>query len=352
MVSSDLGINSDNMQKIFVYSKPIFGLLVLLFLGLWGCKSNNQKSEETKKEESKQALIKYPEFNADSAYKEVAAQVAFGPRIPNTKGHRACRKYLTTYFKSLGLEVFEQNFQEKNYLGQVMDLTNIIASYNPKAPKRILLAAHWDTRHIADQDTTRKNQAIDGANDGASGVAILQEIARAIQKNGRGPEDLGVDFLLIDGEDQGEPEDAEVQSSSEKVWWCLGSQYWASNKHKPGYSAYYGILLDMVGNKDAKFYKEGGSLRFAPSVVDKVWQTAQSLGYSQFVNQNVDEIIDDHVFINSKGGIPMIDIIEYDNSDGSFFSNTWHKHSDNISNIDRQTLKIVGQTVLTTIYQP
>jgi hypothetical protein len=159
---------------------------------------------------------------------------------------------------------------------------------------------------------------------------------------------------LLDGEDQGEPESIAVHNKPDEgaSWWCLGSQYWAKNKHVPNYNAYFGILLDMVGNKNAQFYREGMSMRSAPSIVNTVWNTANTLGFKQFVMADAEEIIDDHVFIIRDAKIPMIDIIEYDNSDNAYFSNTWHTHQDNLKNIDKASLKAVGQTVLTTIYQP
>lgn len=327
----------------------IFWLLIIVLL-ISGCGGSKSTQQESQKSVEPEPLPKVPVFSGDSAYQRVAEQVAFGPRVPNSKAHQACRDWLVSYFQKVGLTTVRQDFSELNYKGERMQLTNIVASYNPKADKRILLAAHWDTRHISDQDKEVKNQPIDGANDGGSGVAVLMEIARllAIDK----PQGFGVDILLLDGEDQGEPDDANVSSNQDKIWWCLGSQYWSANKHIPNYGAYYGILLDMVGGKNARFFIEGGSMRFAPTIVEKVWTTAARLGYNRFVNQGVEEIIDDHVFIANKAGIPIIDIIEYENSDGTFFSPTWHTRGDNMTNIDKQTLQEVGQTVLTTLYLP
>jgi glutaminyl-peptide cyclotransferase len=312
----------------------------------------DKKKVETEKVINK-PLVKAPDFNADSAYKLVSKQVSFGFRIPNTEPHRRCKTWLVAQLKSFGCQVIEQDFTAENYAGINYQLTNIIGQINPKAERRILLAAHWDTRHVADYDSVNQNIPIDGANDGGSGVGVLLEIARVINLAKEKPE-FGIDILLLDGEDQGTPENVIEKKEKPKAesYWCLGSQYWARNKHLPNYVAYYGILLDMVGNKNAKFFREGVSMNAAPSIVNKVWAIGNSLGYNQFVNEDVEEIIDDHVFINRDGGIPMIDIIEYDKTDAAFFSNTWHTHQDNMSNIDKTSLKAVGQTVLTTLYQP
>ncbi|MDZ7607534.1 MAG: M28 family peptidase [Cyclobacteriaceae bacterium] len=192
-------------------------------------------------------------------------------RVPNTDPHKLCADYLINKLKSYKAEVVVQEFVEQAYNGQMLNLKNIIGSYNPEAKKRVLLAAHWDTRPFADKDTERRNEPIDGANDGASGVGVLLEIARTMSKNEL--PNTGIDIIFFDGEDYGEHEDIAnppMKNGRVKIWWCLGSQYWATNPHKTKYSAYYGILLDMVGGHNAQFYKEGGSMQFAPKVVQKV----------------------------------------------------------------------------------
>ncbi len=236
----------------------------------------------------------------------------------------------------------------------VLYLVNkIIASFNTKVRKRILLAAHWDTRPYADKDITGRYEPIDGANDGASGVGTLLEIARILGTNEK--PDIGIDIIFFDGEDYGEHEDVTdvpMKNGLVQIWWCLGSQYWADHPHVPKYSAYYGILLDMVGAKNARFYKEGGSMQFAPKVVDKVWTTARSLGYSNyFISTNSPGIMDDHIFVNRDAKIPMVDIVEFDpDSPSYYFGSYHHTNKDNMSIIDKQTLQAVGETVLYTIY--
>ncbi len=319
-------------------------ILGLLLLGV-GCGSPEKKVESS----IEKAPVKpYPTFNADSAYSFIQKQVDFGPRVPETSGHAATKAWLIQKLESYNFSVQTQDFEAKTYDGLTWDLTNIIASYNPQASKRILLAAHWDTRRIADKDTDRIDQPIEGANDGGSGVAVLLEIARTIAFQELKP-DVGVDLILFDGEDDGEPELATVRDNSQ-IWWCLGSQFWAKNKHQPNYSAYYGILVDLVGGKGAKFYREGYSRKYASGILKKVWDNAAQIGHGDFfISKDAPEILDDHVFVNVNAGIPMIDIIEFSPDFG--FGHYHHTHADNMELIDRRTLQAVGETVLFTLYQ-
>jgi hypothetical protein len=289
-----------------------------------------------------------PAFNADSAYAFIQQQVDFGPRVPNTPAHKAAGDWMTKKLEGYGLTVTEQTFTDQAYDGKELQLRNIIGSFNPAASRRILLGAHWDTRRIADKDTERMDEPIDGANDGASGVAVLLEIARLLHTDTLKP-DIGIDIILFDGEDDGEPEHQNFRDNSQ-VWWCLGSQYWSENPHKKGYSAYYGILVDMVGGKNAKFYKEGYSIQYAKNIVDKVWNYAHHLGFGDFFPMRAAEpITDDHLFVNQNANIPMINIIEYSPDFG--FGHYHHTHKDNIDNIDKKTLSVVGQTVLFSLFQ-
>lgn len=319
-------------------------IFVLLLLAI-ACSSPEKKAESVIKP---LAAKPYPKFNSDSAYAFIQQQVDFGPRVPESPGHTMTKAWLLSKFESFGFEVQTQDFKAKTYDGLTWDLTNIIASYNPKATKRILLAAHWDTRRIADKDTERLDDPIDGANDGGSGVGVLLEIARTISSQGLKPE-VGIDIILFDGEDDGEPEFATVRDNSQ-IWWCLGSQYWSKNKHIPNYSAYYGILVDLVGGKGARFYKEGYSRKYASGILKKVWDNAARIGQEDFfLNRDSPEIMDDHLFVNDWAGIPMIDIIEFSPDYG--FGHYHHTHADNMEVIDRRTLQAVGETVLFTIYQ-
>ncbi|UZD22672.1 M28 family peptidase [Algoriphagus halophytocola] len=290
----------------------------------------------------------YPTFSSDSAYAFVQKQVDFGPRVPETPGHAATQTWLIEKLKGYGFTVETQDFEANTYDGLTWNLSNIIAAYHPEAKKRILLAAHYDTRRIADKDTERLDEPIDGANDGASGVAVLLEIARVIGTQELKPE-VGIDIILFDGEDDGEPEHAKVKDNS-KVWWCLGSQHWSQNKHRANYSAYYGILVDLVGAKGARFYREGYSRKYASGILKKVWDNAHQVGQGDFfIYKDSPEILDDHAFVNQYARIPMIDIIEYSPDFG--FGQYHHKHADNMDIIDQRTLQAVGETVLFTIYQ-
>ncbi|MDE0561206.1 M28 family peptidase [Algoriphagus sp. NF] len=318
--------------------------ILLLSAFAWACSS--EKTTETKVPE---VVVKpYPTFSADSAYAFIEKQVSFGPRVPGTTGHANTKAWIIDQLESWNWSVQTQDFQAKTYDGLTWDLSNIIASYNPQATKRILLAAHWDTRRIADKDTERIDEPIDGANDGGSGVGVLMEIARVIGSGDLKP-DVGIDIILFDGEDDGEPETARVRDNSQ-VWWCLGSQHWSQNKHTPNYSAYYGILVDLVGAKGARFYREGYSRQYASGILKKVWDHASKLGHSAFfINQDSPEILDDHLFVNKYAQIPMIDIIEFSPQYG--FGHYHHTHQDNLDLIDKKPLQAVGETVLFTVFQ-
>src|ERR1035437_2409374 len=247
------------MRKIFIF--------LLAVIQLSGC---SHATQSTKTEEK---TVYIPEFSKDSAYKYTQKQVDFGPRVPNTKAHDDCAKYLSTELKRLGAEVIDQNADLLAFDGTVLRSTNIIGSFNLKAETRILLFSHWDSRPWSDHDTNPKNRKMPvmAANDGASGVGVLLEMARLIGKNQPA---VGIDIIFFDSEDYGAPESFKSENSEDS--WCLGTQYWAKNPHVPGYTARFGILLDMVGGKGATFFKEQSSEYFAQSVVDKVWSEAKS----------------------------------------------------------------------------
>ncbi|MGB1216758.1 MAG: M28 family peptidase [Saprospiraceae bacterium] len=288
--------------------------------------------------------LNIPLVNRDSIYSFVEKQVAFGPRVPGTKAHKECAAWLKSKLEGYGAEVTMQEFKAKFYTGKTVDAVNIIGSINPKAKKRIMLSAHWDARFIADQDTERKTEAILGADDGGSGVAVLLEIARIIQAN---PIEMGVDIFFWDAEDQGKDGDGNEDVSAT---WCLGSQHWARNQHKPNYAAMYGILLDMVGSKDATFPKEDISMQVAPTLVNKIWKEAKSLGYDKyFQDRKIGGITDDHYFINLIAKIPTIDIIN--SPEGQSFGDYWHTHDDDMDVISRYTLGAVGNTVTSVVYK-
>ena len=323
-------------------------LSMILLVGIIVVSCGNNAPKEQVVEEKPNPIIKGPDFNSDTAYSYVEKQVSFGPRVPNTKAHLKCAEYLVKKFKTFTQDVIVQQTKVRAYDGTVLDCKNIIASFNPEKSDRILILTHWDSRHIADHDPdpSKRKEPVLAANDAGSGVAILMEIARQLKIKNPG---IGVDLFLTDAEDYGQPEDA---LNKKEDTWCLGSQYWANNPHKPGYKARFGILLDMVGAKDATFLKEEFSMQYAPDVVNMVWETASNLGYSKFfVNLNGGAVDDDHLYVNKIIKIPTIDIITQDPTGQYSFFPYWHTTHDDMSHIDRKTLEAVGKTILQLIYQ-
>ena len=321
-------------------------------LGWYGYSNSNKNVNDlTETEEEEKASPVGPDFNADSAYAFTQAQCDFGPRDMNSKGHEECGAWIVAKFKGYGCKVTTQEADRKGYDGTTLKSTNIMAQYNPGATTRILLCAHWDSRPWADNDPDSANwhKPILAANDAASGVAVMLEIARLLQKNAL-PSGFGVDFVCFDAEDWGTPQWEANQDASGDSW-ALGAQHFAANLPQ-GYEARYGILLDMVGGMNAKFYKEGISNQYAPEIVKKVWRAARQAGFgSYFPRQEGGMITDDHIPLNQKAGIPTIDIIPYyPDCQQSSFGPTWHTLADNMDNIDRNTLKAVGQTVIQVLF--
>ena len=330
------------MKKEYIYIL----ILSLIVIACGGPEENKEKTTGNNKNKE----IKIPQFNADSAYAYIPRQVEFGPRVPNTPEHAETAKYLAEKLGSFTDTVIIQPFKARAFDGTVLNGKNIIGTINPNTKNRILLCAHWDCRPFADYDPdpTNHETAIDGANDGASGVGVLLEVAR--QLNIQQP-DKGIDIIFFDAEDYGPPRDLQ-QTNDETNWWALGSQHWARNPHDHNYHAKYGILLDMVGAKDAKFYFEGYSLYYAPKILKKIWKAGHKAGYKDyFLFKQMGYINDDHIPINEYLGIPTIDIIhQVDNSSNSSFFEHWHTVHDNMDAIDKKSLKAVGQTLLTVIY--
>lgn len=285
------------------------------------------------------------QFMADSAYKYIQAQLDFGPRVPGTKAHNRCADYLVETLRSYGADtVLQQKTTVEAFNGDKLPINNIMARYNVSAPKRLLLVAHWDTRPWADAETdaSKHSMPIPGANDGGSGVAVLLEIARNLELNAPS---VGVDILFTDAEDYG-------NTGGDDNSWCLGTQYWVENMpYTPATMPVLGILLDIVGGIDAKFYREYFSEYYAPQVNDIIWAEAASAGFGdKFPNERRGAVTDDHVYIN-QAGIPCIDIIECANPATGSFPPTWHTLDDDINSIDRNSLKAVGQVVMNTIYK-
>lgn len=312
----------------------------VFFLGLImlaSCKTSEQKQEEVVK-----PIVPAPGFNGDSAYFFVQEQVDFGPRVPNSNAHQAAGDQIIAHLEAYGTKVTVQSFEATTYDGVRLSLRNIMGSIKPDAKKRILIATHWDTRPWASKEKEDNSVSFDGANDGGSGVGVLLEMARAIQAFDSLP-NVGVDLLFFDGEDWGQEGGGSPDS------WCLGSQYWSKNKGS--YAAYYGILLDMVGGRNAQFPYEGYSRQYANKILKKVWTAASNIGYGQyFVPKKQAQITDDHFYVNTIAKIPMIDILHWEPGAG-YFGDWHHTTRDDMSLIDKNTLEAVGQTVLHVIYQ-
>lgn len=334
--------------------KKLLPIITLVFLAACD-KCNRGNNSHIVEPPVKQIVVNAPAFNSDSAYNYTKYQLDFGTREMNSKGHELCGKYLIDEIKKYADTVYLQKFEVTGFDGVNLKCTNIIGVINPQATTRILLSSHWDSRPWADQDTKDRDKPILSACDGASGVGTLMEVARAIKslplKN------IGVDIFFNDAEDRGysaslddiiKPGNYETESS-----WCLGSQHWSANPHVSGYKADFGILLDMAAAKNAVFLREANSTFYASWVQDKVWDNANTLGYSNyFSNQHAGPITDDHVYFNSVAKVPTVDIIHIDlHSQSGTFGDFWHTHRDNMEVIDKNTLNAVGKTVLYTVYQ-
>lgn len=316
--------------------KRLLPLLIIPLIALTACKG---KAKAAETEESPSADI--PAFCEDSAYAYCAAQCDFGPRTMNSAAHDSCANWIAATFKRMGCAVSTQKADIKAWDGKTLHATNIIASINPNTPQRIILCAHWDSRPWADNDPDKANhdKPVMAANDGASGVAVLIEIARQLQAKPLVP--VGIDLVCFDAEDYG--------TDNDENSWALGAAHFAKQMKPATYA--YGILLDMVGGQNAKFYQEGFSLKYAQNIVSWLWTAAQQAGYSTyFPMQGGGYITDDHKYLN-EAGVPTVDIIPYyPDCQQSCFGPTWHTVSDDMQHIDKQTLKAVGQTLMQHLY--
>lgn len=322
--------------------------IILLFglLALFSCKSN--KSAEASGDQEGDCPVV---FCADSAYQYIEDQCSFGPRTPNSAAHDACADYIAAKFESYGLTVTNQTTAIDAWDGTQLQCRNIIASYRPADSNRVLFCAHYDCRPWADADVEVSNHRtpVDGANDGASGIAVMLEMARQIRD--LNPK-VGVDFVCFDAEDYGEPEWSAGTSANELETWCLGSQYWAKNAVATGYKARYGVLLDMVGGRGSKFCYEQYSLQYAQGVVIRIWDVARRAGTSNYFPQtNGVTVTDDHVPVNRIARIPTVDILPYFEQGDCSFGNTWHTVNDTPQNIDPDVLAAVGQTMVQLLWE-
>jgi hypothetical protein len=323
----------------------VFILSSLLAVGAFSsCKNEGgQNKEAAGSDTTKAKPLNIPVFDADSAYNYVGTQVAFGPRVPGSIAQTQCAKWMEGKLNTVCDTVYRQDVHVTGGDGKSLLCINLIGVINPKAARRILFLTHWDSRPWADQDTKDQDKPILAADDGGSGVGVLLEMARQIKAYGLAA-NLGIDILFTDVEDYGKSEWGEDS-------YCLGTQYWAHHPHVPGYTARFGILLDMVGARGAQFPMEASSSRYAGDVQEKVWKAAGDAGYSSYFPfvPSVD-ITDDHVPVNKITGIKTIDIINLTPDIEKPFAPHWHTHADAMNLIDKNTLKAVGQTLLQVVY--
>ena len=318
-------------------------IIAACLLALAGCKHKETTVATATAVDYGQVAV--PDFSADSAYQYVASQLAFGNRTPGSPAWERCGQWIAAQMGRWCDTVVVQDFHTTLWDGRRVPGRNIVASTNPSATRRVLLAAHWDSRLWADHDPDESNQRkpVPGANDGASGAAVLMEMARTMASM---PPSVGIDFIFFDVEGQGLPEWSEVYEDNT---WCKGSQHWAQNRHTPYYTAVYGVLFDMVGTHEPRFTKEQVSRHYAPGLTDKLWNAAAALGYGNiFVGQETDPILDDHLYVNQIAGIPMVDIVQ--NSGNTSFFTHWHTTTDDLQAVDAATMKIVATVVMKTIY--
>jgi hypothetical protein len=274
------------------------------------------------------------EFSGQMAFTYIEQQMAFGPRIPNTPGHDKMGDWLAAQLRQRADTVIVQLFTPKTSKGVTLRLRNFFARFRPQASDRVLFLAHWDTRPKADKSANLGQQQlpVPGANDGASGVAVLLGVADALKARAPG---IGVDLLFVDGEDYGDFND-----STETL---LGARYFAA--HLPtGYTPLFAVLFDMVGDKDLQFLQEGFSMSKAPEVVQRVWQVANQLGYGQvFAPRAGEALIDDHVPLQ-QAGIHVIDVID-------FTFPYHHTTEDTIDKVSAESLQIVGDVAVALVRQ-
>lgn len=332
----------NNNKQLEKRMKKISALILIALTALIITSCREETKVETAPSYTLLEKASVPQFDAENAYKMVEAQVALGPRNPGSEAHRKAKLFFENELKKYADEVVLQNFTYTGYENTKLDLTNIIAKFNPKSENRIFICAHWDSRPRSDQDKkeSNKNLPILGANDGGSGVGVILELARLLKQH---KVEYGIDLILFDGEDYG------VESDLSN--YCLGSKYFAANIPQ-NYKPVFGILLDLVGDKEAYFKKEGNSLQVMPDVVNMIWNIAEKQNAGAFINAEGHAIFDDHVPLN-QAGIPTIDIIDADligADTGNERRNYWHTQNDNMDNIGKETLQQVGNVLTNLIY--
>ena len=312
----------------------------------------------------KPVQVAHPSFCADSAYQFVATQMSFGPRVPNSSAHNACAVWLIQQLRAYGAEVELQKGTMPDYRGNAQQIHNIIGHFStPETANRsrLLLCAHYDTRPWCDEEELYADRFynVPGANDGASGVGVLLEVARQIGLKVASGEGLKtpVDIIFFDCEDMGTPQF--YTGPERENTWCLGSQLWAANYANQisnqqssitNTKYQFGILLDMVGAPDATFPLEMYSSQYADNYQQRIWRSAEQLGYGAlFTRQQAFPIVDDHYYLNAVAGIPCVDIIHYDVRNATGFASWWHTRNDDMYHISKSTLQAVGEVVMSQL---
>jgi len=279
-------------------------------------------------------------FSGEAAYRYAAAQVAFGPRIPGTPAAKAAGDWIIAQMKARGAQVVVQSFDYKTASGAVVPMRNILARYRPELSDRILYVTHWDSRPhstgrcCAPEAATEaeKNTPVPGANDGASGVGMFVALGDVLNKN---KPNVGVDLLFTDGEDYGDfgPPQVDV---------LVGAKYFAAHLPSSDYHPLFGVLWDMIGDADLRIPQEGNSINQAPEVVQRVWDLAADLGYSNvFVPENGGAIDDDHIPLLA-AGLRVIDVID-------LAYPPHHTPHDTMDKISARSLGIVGDVAAALI---
>ncbi len=318
-----------SLRSLTLPSSAIRALPLLTLAILAGC--------EWGEDRPRGSTVERPIFTGERAFELLERQVAFGPRVPGTEGHAAQLAWMLDFLGERADAVIEQPFTHRHtQTGDEFELTNVFARFDPEARDRILLLAHWDTRPIADRDPdpTRRAEPIPGANDGASGVAVLLGLAELLAEQ---PPPIGVDILLTDGEDLGPGLDDML----------LGARHFAENL-PPGYRPLYGVLVDMVADRNPRFPVEGYSAQYAPEVVRRVWRVAEDLGYGDLFPDRVGQAVtDDHIPLN-QAGIRTINIIDFEFGPANRY---WHTHADSPENTSPEGMEAVGEVLAELIYR-
>lgn len=271
-------------------------------------------------------------FDGQAAYKYAGVQVSFGPRVPGSPGWQKAGDWIVAEMRTRADTVIEQRWMHKLANGDSIPMRNILARFRPTATDRVLYVTHWDTRPVADNDPNPANRKkpILGANDGASGVGLFVALGDLLKRT---PPNVGVDLLFVDGEDYGTfgPPDVDV---------LIGSTYFASHLPSPGYQPIFGVLFDMIGDKELDIYQEQNSVARAPEVVSRVWNTAADLGYSKyFIPEAKYAVTDDHIPL-LQAGLRVIDVIDIDYESPS--ENYHHTLADTMDKISAKSLGIAG----------